>query len=150
MPRFSFLNVIILTVFAWLMLSPYESRADTWLVATLASYHTDRDVDHCERNPGLGVEVDVAPRWRAAGGFYLNSYCKQTVYTGAVRNLANDGKWHFGVLLGGVTGYDAGITPVIMPVFSYEEKRWGVNIGVMPALDAKIIGIVGLQLKARF
>ena len=126
------------------------ARADTWLVGTVASYHLDRSVDHCERNYGLGLEQGVWNNTRLVGGVYNNSYCRQSEYIGLVWAPIHYGKVHLGFLAGGVTGYNSAIDPVVMPTIAVEGRHLGMNLGIMPALDSKIITVVGLQLKWRF
>jgi len=127
-----------------------RAHAETWGVATVGSYHFDRSSKHCEQNWGLGIEHDVWKNTRLAAGFYRNSFCEQSKYALLSWAPLHYGKFHIGAAAGGVTGYKPGAGFVIMPMVTYEEKNWGLNFGIMPALDSKILTVIGLQLKTRF
>jgi hypothetical protein len=129
-----------------------ETKPQTWGVATIASYHANREVKHNERNWGLGLEHDLNDKWRFAAGGYRNSYWRDSVYVGALWLPAQSGNYKFGVLLGAVTGYDHVVgpfAPTVLPTLMYEGKQWGANLGVMPS-PARGVGVLGLQLKWRF
>ena len=123
------------------------AHADTWLVGTVASYHLDRSVEHCERNYGVGMEHMIWRNTRLVGGVYNNSYCRQSEYLGLVWAPMHYGKVHMGFLAGGVTGYNSELDPVVMPTIAIEGKHFGMNLGIMPALDNKILTVIGLQIK---
>jgi hypothetical protein len=123
--------------------------AETWVTATLASWHTDRTVKHNERNFGLGVEHDVWKDTRVVGGFYKNSYYRQSQYVGALWLPLQANGFKLGVLLGAVTGYDRLVgpfQPTVLPTIMYERKQWGANIGVMPSPQSGVTAL-GLQVK---
>lgn len=124
--------------------------ADTWISATVASYHFDRTVDHNEHNWGLGFEHGLSGNWRVVGGYYRNSYAKRTVYAGFLWLPLHDGNLHAGLTLAGATGYTNPVDPIVLPTIAWEGKTLGANLGVMPALNKKIVNVIGLQLKVRF
>jgi len=126
--------------------------ADTWLVATVASYHSNRDIEHNERNWGLGIEHDLSDTWRLTAGHYRNSYWRDSSYVGALWMPLVYGRVRVGVLLGAVTGYDRLVgpfAPTVLPTLMYEGKQWGANLGVMPSPE-RGVGVLGLQIKRRF
>ena len=124
--------------------------ADAWLTATIASYHTRRTVDHNERNWGLGFEYSLSDRWRVSAGDYRNSYYRNTTYAGIMWLPVHEGALRAGVMVGGATGYSRTVATIIVPTIAFEGKTFGANIGIMPALDKRVVNVIGLQLKARF
>lgn len=138
--------LFLILLLAHLFVVPTLARADTWLVATVASYHTNREVEHNERNWGLGFEQDIWQDSRLVGGFYKNSYYRQSQYLGITYMPFRLGPVRLGAMFGGVTGYDPGVQPIVLPTISIEGKRWGANLGVAPS-STKGVGVLGLQIK---
>lgn len=126
-----------------------RAPADTWLVGTVASYHTNRDIERNERNWGLGLERDFAENWRYTVGGYRNSYWRNSYYAGAQWLPWRFGSIRIGAMAGGVTGYTNSVDPMILPTIAIEGKQFGVNLGVMPHVK-RGVGVLGLQLKTRF
>jgi hypothetical protein len=133
------------------------AKADTWVSATVWSYHTDRTVDRNEKPYGLGVEHDVdwfgLDHARVVAGFYKNSDWKQTEYVGLTYMPWKVGPARVGAMFGLVTGYADHVLPAIVPTISFEDKKemYGANIGVLPMKTDNGYGlVVGLQLKAKF
>jgi hypothetical protein len=129
--------------------------AETWLTASLGSYHFDRN-GYCEVNPGVGMEHSIGLDVRLIAGSYQNSYCRPSSYLGAswmpVRFLGV----RFGAAVAGVTGYAIDKSSkkdrmawAALPVLAWEGKRRGVNLVLLPPHE-EFKGGVGLQLKLRF
>jgi len=127
-----------------------KAADDVWLSATIASYHSNRNIEHNERNWGLGFEYGLSDNWRAVGGAYRNSYWRTSAYAGLLWLPVRVGPFRAGTTLAGATGYNGPVDLVVMPTIAWEGKQFGVNLGVMPAIDRKIVNVIGLQLKARF
>lgn len=120
------------------------ANAGTWLTVPLISYHFDRASDHCEVNPGLGMETDVTQNIRFHAGGYNNSNCRPSTYICGSYSAWNSGPWKAGGALCGFTGYHKekkvdGETErtnkfLLAPlaVVSYERKTWGLNILFLP------------------
>lgn len=113
---------------------------DLYLVATVASYHFDRNAGYNEKNNGLGIEVHHNPDFRSGFGFYKNSYYRDTVYLFATFVPAQIGDVRFGGSVGIVTGYLKHPAWVLIPTASYEYDRFGFNIGFTPSF-------LGFQVK---
>jgi hypothetical protein len=131
---------------AWALTRSQHAAADElWAVATVRSYHFDRDrKDYNEDNYGLGLEYKGTGRWGAMAGFYDNSQSRTSVYAGATYGLGQAGPAKFGACICGVTGYKKyAVMPILLPSVAFEGKRFGINIGVLPKL-------VGLQVKVKF
>lgn len=123
-----------------------------WGVATIASYHANRDVKHNEQNWGIGIEREATSTWRWAAGGYRNSYWRDSLYMGGFWMPEQYGHWKFGALIALATGYDRVIGPFtfyMIPTVMYETKTWGANLAVLPSIE-RGIGILGLQGKVSF
>jgi hypothetical protein len=142
-------NIGWLALFCILALYYSDSRADTWLDVTLTSYHFKREPKHNEHNLGLGFEHDIAERWRVIGGAYKNSLYRTSVYAGVSYSYWIEGPWRLSIAGGGITGYEKGVMPIVVPALSYEGDRWGANLFVAPPFKDSP-GVAGLQVKVRF
>jgi hypothetical protein len=136
-----------------LALACAPTAAETWLVASVASYHVNRAIDHNERNPGLGIEQDIGWGVRAVAGAYENSEYRRTVYAGVLAAPLELGRFRVGATFGLATGYaeQCGRDPcaVVVPTVTYELGRFGVNALIAPP-SRNNRGVIGLQVKVRF
>src|SRR3989304_277178 len=109
---------------------PAQAAEQDWLSATLGSRHANRDRDYNEFNYGIGIERALPwDKWRAAGGFYCNSYYRTTWYAIGVREIWTYGNWKLGLAAGAVSGYTPGrLDPVFAPILAWEGKHYGVNV----------------------
>ena len=83
----------------FLLLTACQAQAETYLTTTIASYHSDRETEYNEFNPGLGVRHN---NWIA--GCYENSHSNPSCYAGhEFRKPWRDVELAF--QLGGITGY---------------------------------------------
>lgn len=131
------------------------AHAQTWLTASLGSYHFARK-DYCEVNPGVGFEHAIAADLRFIAGSYQNSYCRASSYLGASYVPLRLGAWRAGAALLAVTGYEVDrktkkdkLIIVPLPTLAYEGARLGVNLVMLPPRE-DFKGGIGLQLKVRF
>lgn len=133
--------LLLLPCLAW----AGERNGEWWGVATLASHHADRDRGYNERNFGLGAEYHLDEKWHLAGGFYENSYYRQTIYAAIGYEAVQWGPLHLGAAVVAVTGYVEGkVRFVLAPIAAIEYGRFGVNF--VPLTPE----IVGLQVKVKF
>lgn len=130
---------------AVLMAASASVCASDWITASVASYHFKRHGQN-ERNPGLGVELQVDERWRVMGGAYDNSASRLTAYAGGLYSLTSVGPVRVGVMGGLFTGYGPAPVPVVGPVLSIEGRAAGANVVVIPGAG----GVIGFQLKFSF
>jgi hypothetical protein len=147
------LAVIGCGLLIFLALTARVARADTWAVASVASYHTDRDAHYNERNGGLGIEHDIADNARLIAGFYRNSLYRESMYLGATFTpLHVTDHIRVGVIAAFVTGYninDGNAVPMAALLVQVEGERVGINLGAIPRSVASP-GLVGLQIKVKF
>jgi hypothetical protein len=141
--------VAMLVVIVLMFILESHARADTWGVATVASYHFD-DREHCQYNPGLGIEQDMTENTRFIAGFYKNSPCRQAVYAAVAWMPVRFGPARLGVAVGVVSGYKSHPVPMAVPTLWIEGNEVGVNIMAVPRIDADKPAVVGLQVKFKF
>ena len=124
------------------------AMAETWLTATVTSWHTDREAGYNERNLGAGLQHAVSPDLRLIAGHYRNSLDRPSNYVGVHWFAVRWGSWAFGAQGGTVTGYNAGSrwSPLLLPVLTYERRWWGVDI---PAVAYGGEGVITVVLKFR-
>ena len=122
-----------------------EWKPPLWATFTVGSRHHKRGYN--EHNYGFGLEAGFAPRWRAVGGWYRNSFYRRSIYYGVGYCAAHydvaGGHLCFDLNAWMVSGYEDKPLPVVFPALTYERGRFGINIG--PILPT----IVGLQLKCK-
>ena len=130
-------------------------HAETWLSASIASYHIKRG-DYCEVNPGIGFEYGLSKTTRFVAGTYQNSLCNVSNYIGVTWVPLQFGNWRLGVATIAITGYENDkkkkgdeVIFAPLPMVSYEGRRFGINLAVIPPYD-EFDGAIGAQLKVRF
>lgn len=127
------------------LLASMPARADTWIVASLGSYHLERRGQN-EKNLGLGAERTFGENWRVVAGAYENSSSDTSVYAGAVYAPWRLGPARVGVLAAALSGYEDKPAALIAPSALIEGRRFGLNAGFIPAAG----GVFFLQLKVRW
>lgn len=131
---------------AILLLAAVPALADdsvTALTASVASYHVNRAGDHCEVNPGIGLEHG-SKSVRGLVGLYHNSNCRPSGYIGISAAAHFWGGWRAGGALLALTGYHSEkrvngeavrqdktlLAPSLVLV--WEGTHRGANIGFIP------------------
>lgn len=126
------------------------ATADTWISASLGSYHFNRTTEHQEINWGWGLEQSLTDDLKFVLGSYNNSDFDRSHYMGITYLPLEYNKVKFGVVAGLIDGYkfinNGSYGPMISPVIEYEYKRVGFNLLVVPPLQGAT-GLVGLQVK---
>jgi len=109
--KWDFKSILLGALFAsglTLLLTPQLAQAATQkdaIVVNLTSIHTDTTYNYNTKNWGLGYLKNINRHLELEGGFYENSYNKQSLY--ALANLKHEMYgWNWGVAFGFVTGYD--------------------------------------------
>ena len=117
-----------------------------WLAVSVASLHADAHGMN-QFNPGMGVEVGA---WHA--GEYRNSLDRTSVYLGR-EFAAGNGPIRAGLLLGAVSGYrrigGSPVLPLVAPFVSWEGRRFGVNVALLPNPIQWNESALALQVKVR-
>lgn len=147
---------IDLVIAALLVCACVPAVAQTWLTASIASYHFERG-DYCELNPGVGFEHRIRGELRFVAGGYQNSYCRASSYAGASWMPIGFGELRAGAALIAVSGYelelkrDAKKDRLIvapLPTLAWEGRRHGVNLVLLPPHDG-FRGALGVVVKAK-
>ena len=133
------------------------ANAETWIVGTIASYHYSGDKDYEQENFGIGIEQTISGSVRVAGGYYRNSNRRDSLYFGLawapLQYKVSEGKLRVGLAALLVSGYetvkDPELVKAVFPVVSWEGKRFGVNIPIIPSTKDNA-GAIGLQVKFRW
>lgn len=139
----------ILAVLAVFSALPVTACAgNDWLVISGAAFHFDRRDELRGDNPGAGWERPSA-QWPLSwmGGYYRNSYDRDTFYAGARWEPLRWEHVKLGVFAGLASGY---WTPVVaLPMASIEFGRFGINLVAAPTIG-EYTGYVAGQIKFRF
>ena len=105
-----------------------KALSQTYLTATLASYHFDRDKPYRESNPGLGIEQKLNSGWSISAGFFRNSFNRHTNYVFAGYTPLHFESWRVGAVMGAVTGYENGVSPWLTGIATRDYGRIGLNV----------------------
>ena len=127
----------------------------TFLTVSAFSYHLDRSREYNERNAGAGVEKFVSDNVAVIGGFYRNSRPDgegTSMYGGLTYTPISYGPIRAGLVLGGVTGYQAArVLPSAGALITLGDRTSGLNIHVLPsASNRTMFSTIGVQLKQAF
>lgn len=131
-----------LLAFVTVPLVAMVANAQSYLVATIGSYHFDRDKEYREFNPGLGLEHRFNSEWSISGGFFRNSFDRHTNYGFIGYTPMEIAGWRAGVVTGLVSGYEDGLAPWFTGIATRDYGSIGINIVFAPAA-------IALQIKVR-
>lgn len=156
-----FVNTLVAALSLFVATS--ASAGEFWGSVMFGSYHTDRQTNYNEVNPGVGVEykLDVVDNVRLLADRYKNSYSRASNFFGAAWTPLNMGDVHVGIAAGTVSGYklyDYGYGPVAAGYVTWEgskygEHRYGVNLLILPPTNVKgdpPTWVFALQAKMKF
>lgn len=120
-----------------------------WYNISGISHHTHTSTQHNAYNYGIGYEWNYYGR-NVQVGIYNNSFWKTTTFVTAELmsfKVTDDLRFRFNGGL--VTGYKYAVQPMVIPVWTYEQKHWGMDIMTIPSISGRQ-GIYAAQLKLRF
>ena len=124
-----------------------------WVNAGFYSAHFDTDKGLRNANPGLGVEYKLDDTWSATAGRFINSDNAHSNYIGAYYQPWTFAGARWGVVGGAFNGYpkayNGGWFPAVLPVATWEGKRLGLNLALVPPLKDRLYGAVSFQFKVR-
>jgi len=107
--------------------------AQTYAVATITSWHFDRDKKYNESNFGLGIEQRLNQEWSISAGYFRNSFDRHTNYAFVGYTPVEVMGWRTGLVMGGVTGYEEGVSPWLTGIATRDFGSIGLNIVFAPA-----------------
>lgn len=131
-----------------------EAKSKTnelWLTTGFATYHFQSDKVLNGRNPGVGLEYRFADALSVTAGRFFNSDRQHSRYAGLYYQPWEYKGVRLGAVVGGFDGYpkmrDGGWFVAAIPTATFEYKRVGVNIAVVPTYKDRLHGGISMQLK---
>ena len=126
---------------------------EVWLNGGFYSYHFQRDKGLNDSNPGFGAEYRYSTVLSATAGRFYNSDREYSNYLGVYYQPVALGPVRIGAAVGGFNGYpkmrDGGWFPAVVPVLSFDYKRVGVNLSIVPSYKDRLYGAISIQLKLK-
>lgn len=128
-------------------------RGELWIDSGFVTAHFNRDKDLNGANRGLGAEYKFSGTMSAAAGRFFNSDRQWSSYAGVIWQPYSIGPVRIGAAIAAFNGYphmrDGGWFPAVVPTLTYEYRRVGVNIGIVPSYKDRLYGGVSVQLKLK-
>lgn len=125
--------------------------SEFWLDTGFATAHFDSDKDLNGANKGLGAEYRFNGTTAATLGRFYNSDRQWSNYAGVIWQPYAVGPVRVGLAIAAFDGYpnmrDGGWFPAAIPTLTYEYKRVGLNVGIIPTYKDRLYGGVSFQLK---
>lgn len=126
-------------------------RSELWLATGFATHHFQSDKDLNGQNPGGGIEYRFSDVAAVTAGHFYNSDRDRSKYVGVYYQPWTYRGVKLGAVIGAFDGYpnmrDGGWFPALIPAATYEYKRVGVNLAVIPTYKNRLHGGISLQLK---
>ncbi|SFV12986.1 hypothetical protein [Pseudoduganella namucuonensis] len=137
----------------WFQTLDNKPLAELWINPGFYSYHFKRDRDLNDSNPGLGGEYRFSTVASVTAGRFYNSDREYSNYAGVYYQPFAVGPVRLGAVLGAFDGYprarNGGWFPAVIPTMSFEYKRVGANIAIIPGYKDRLYGAVSVQLKLK-
>ncbi len=128
-----------------------DPKSEFWIDSGFATYHFDRDKNLNGGNRGLGFEYRFSGTMALSGGRFVNSDRFYSNYAGVIWQPFALGPVRLGAAIAAFDGYpkmrDRGWFPAVIPTFTYEYQRVGINVGVVPSYKDRLYGGISVQLK---
>lgn len=128
-----------------------KSISEFWLNPGFYSYHFEKNKQLNDSNFGLGGEYRFSTVNSLAAGVYKNSEWHTSHYVDWVWQPIALGPVRLGAAIGVIDGYPrvnkGGWFPAVVPVASFEYKRVGANVVLIPTYKDKLYGSLSLQVK---
>ncbi len=146
---------LALTLFAYSSASAQETadtaRNELWLATGFATYHFESDKQLNGRNPGIGLEYRFSDTMAATAGRFYNSDHAHSRYAGLFYQPWSVKGVRLGAVVGAFDGYpkmrEGGWFLALIPSATFEYKRVGVNVAVVPTYKERLHGGISVQLK---
>lgn len=123
-----------------------------WVNVGGFSSHFNSSKNYNENNAGIGVEYHFSSQTAIMAGSYYNSIRNTTTYAAVNWQPYLLGDWKLGVAAGLMDGYPGivrgGTFFAALPLMTYEGKKLGVNLGIIPNMG-NVNGAVVVQFKIR-
>jgi hypothetical protein len=126
-------------------------KRELWLDSGFATYHFNRNKDLNGANWGLGAEYRFSGTMAATAGRFYNSDREYSNYAGVIWQPWALGPVRVGAAIAGFNGYphmrDGGWFPAVIPTLTWESRRVGLNVGIVPSYKDRLYGGISVQLK---
>lgn len=124
---------------------------EIWITTGFATLHFDGDSGLNGRNPGVGFEYRFHNDAAVTLGRFYNSDYAHSRYVGVNYQPWSVGPVRLGAVLAAFDGYpkmrDGGWFVAPVPTASFEYKKVGVNVAVVPGYKDQLHGGISVQLK---
>ena len=128
-------------------------KSEFWLDTGFATAHFDSDKDLNGANKGLALEYRFSGTMSATAGRFYNSDRQWSNYAGVIWQPYAVGPVRVGAALAAFDGYPnmrhGGWFPALIPTLTYDYKRVGVNVGIIPTYRDRLYGGISVQLKLK-
>ena len=126
-------------------------KSELWIDTGFYTAHFDGDKDLNDNNKGLALEYRFNGVMAATAGRFHNSDYAWSNYVGVIWQPVAVGPVRVGLALAAFDGYpktrDGGWFPGAIPTLTYEYKRVGLNVGIIPNYKDRLYGGISFQLK---
>lgn len=126
-------------------------KSELWVDTGFYTAHFDGDKDLNGNNKGLAFEYRFLGTMSATAGRFYNSDRAWSNYAGVIWQPYAIGPVRLGLAVAAFDGYpktrDGGWFPGAIPTLTYEYKRVGVNVGIIPNYKDRLYGGISFQLK---
>lgn len=126
-------------------------RRELWVDSGFATRHFQSDKDLNGSNWGIGAEYRLTGTLAATAGRFYNSDRDWSNYAGVIWQPYAIGPVRVGAAVAAFDGYphmrDGGWFVGVVPTLTYEYKRVGVNVGIIPTYKDRLYGGISVQLK---
>lgn len=126
-------------------------KSELWIDSGFYTAHFDGDKDLNGNNKGLALEYRFNGAMAATGGRFYNSDRAWSNYVGVIWQPYAVGPVRLGLAVAAFDGYpktrDGGWFPGAIPTLTYDYKRVGLNLGIIPNYKDRLYGGVSVQLK---
>jgi len=149
------IGALALTLFAYSSASGQESEPlhQVWIDTGFVTHHFQSDLELNGRNPGVGLEYRFSETMAATAGRFYNSDREHSRYAGLYYQPWTIGGVKLGAVVGAFDGYpkmrDGGWFLAVIPAATFEYKRVGINIAVVPSYKNRLHGGISMQLKLK-
>jgi hypothetical protein len=128
-------------------------RSEWWVDSGFLTAHFNRGKDLNGENHGLGAEYKFSGTMVATAGRFYNSDRAWSSYAGLIWQPYAIGPVRLGAALAVFNGYPhmrgGGWFPAAIPTASYEYRRVGVHIGLVPSYKDRLYGGISVQFRFR-
>jgi hypothetical protein len=128
-------------------------RSEFWIDSGFLTAHFNRGMDLNGENHGLGAEYRFSGTMSAAAGRFYNSDRDWSNYAGVIWQPYAIGQVRVGAAIAAFNGYPhmrgGGWFPAVVPTFTFDYRRVGINVGVVPSYKDRLYGGISVQLKLK-